>query len=85
MTAASGLPSPLVGDGTMALMVSESPRSGGAATPSETKLMFLDASSGTLLETRGFQAAGDISGVREMAAFGSSLAISAKRTMEILE
>ncbi|WP_145201508.1 PQQ-binding-like beta-propeller repeat protein [Planctomycetes bacterium Poly30] len=85
MTAAGGLPAPLVGDGTMALMVSESRQSGKRSTTTETKLMFLDARSGTLLETRGFQAGGDMTSAREMAAFGSSLAISGKRTMEILE
>ncbi|MFT7171173.1 MAG: hypothetical protein ACI80K_004326 [Paracoccaceae bacterium] len=86
MTAAPSLPPPLVGDGTMALMVSELIRkNGGRSTRSETKLMFLDAATGMLLETRGFQTASNMSMPREMAAFGSSLSISATRTMEILE
>ncbi len=47
--------------------------------------MFLDPHSGALLETRDVRTVGDASNPSGMATFGSTLAISARRTMEILE
>ena len=85
MTAAGGLPEPAIGDGTLALIVSESAgRTSRPARPT-MRLMFLDAASGSLLESRGFPSGAEAEAPREIAAFGSSLAVSAKKIMEIME
>lgn len=82
-TAATGLPEPAFGDGTMALMVSESVSTKGSNTA--MRLLFLDAASGSLLESRGFPVAARSSVPREIASFGSALAVCAKNIMEIME
>jgi outer membrane protein assembly factor BamB len=85
MTAASGLPEPALGGGTLALMVSENVGSSTRSTRPAMRLMFLDAPSGSLLESRGFPSAAETAAPREIASFGSSLATCAKRIMEIME
>ncbi len=85
MTAASGLPEPALGDGTLGLIVSETVGSEGRSSRPAMRLMFLDAASGSLLESRGFPSTAESAAPREIAPFGSSLAICAKRIMEIME
>ena len=86
MTAAKGLPEPTLGDNTLALVVSETVgRRTGGSSGTATRLLFLDAASGSLMESRGFPAGTGSADRRELASFGSSLAIGARNIMEIME